>query len=130
MTDEDRDLIAEATALAWEITGEAGTPRSDKAAAALLKQDAEGYARGRAEGLVAAKGEVEKMAASYRRQGLDDMETACEWAIAALDRLRAEEPKPTAEAKAEVYSRPECVFHYCPYPDVCSPAGGCQHKRG
>lgn len=28
----------------------------------------------------------------------------------------------------EVYSRPECLFNYCPYPDICKAEHRCQHQ--
>jgi hypothetical protein len=36
--------------------------------------------------------------------------------------LVAEQPK------AEVYSRPECTFNYCPNPEWCKAADACAHK--
>jgi hypothetical protein len=53
-------------------------------------------------------------------------------------RLTIERDKLAGKAQADaelpstdVYSRPECRFHYCPYtPEICQAEGSCQHPTG
>jgi hypothetical protein len=48
---------------------------------------------------------------------------------ATYEPVEPDEASPTPAPKVEVYSRSDCVFNYCPYPDICRAADRCQHKN-
>jgi hypothetical protein len=64
---------------------------------------------------------------AYDEFGDDYPPAVGEWLeplIEAIDAL-GDEPAP----KVEVYSRPECIFHYCPDEEGCRGADNCLHPR-